>query len=139
MFSCSRKLDIVKNESFVWCKEYKIANNVIWDDVVKNCLDKQRGVMEEGNGDELEFRKDQFDQALVKLAYWKQRAKGKWAMLGDNNTSFFYRYAKSRKLRNEIKLLQKDNGEWTSDSTYIKLLIVMMSGQRYQIAFVILQ
>lgn len=37
MYSCSRKLDNIKKDLFNWSKEYKIANNIIWDEVVKKC------------------------------------------------------------------------------------------------------
>lgn len=34
--------------------------------------------------------------------------------LGDCNTYYFYRCAKARKIRNEVTLLQKSNGEWSA-------------------------
>lgn len=43
--------------------------------------------------------------------------------LGDRNTSFFFRCAKARKGRNEIRILQDENGGWVFDRDKIMEII----------------
>ncbi|XP_021857652.1 uncharacterized protein [Spinacia oleracea] len=120
MYSCSRKLQQIKYALAGWCREFKMNNNIIWDDVVRKCLKSQQDMEVTDIEDNSKLRRESFHEAMIKLAYWKQRAKGKWLALGDSNTSFFFRCAKSRKTRNEIKFIQDKNGNWISDQDEIK-------------------
>ncbi|KAL2931424.1 Glycogen synthase 2 [Bienertia sinuspersici] len=51
--------------------------------------------------------------------YWKKRAKIKWDSLGDQCTNFFFRSVKTRKGRNTIGLLKKEDGSWLRDEKEI--------------------
>ncbi|KAL2903953.1 hypothetical protein RDABS01_002663 [Bienertia sinuspersici] len=51
--------------------------------------------------------------------YWKQRAKIKWDLLGDQCTNFFFRSVKTRKGKNTITLLKKEDGTWLRDEKEI--------------------
>lgn len=44
--------------------------------------------------------------------------------LGDLNTSFFYRCAKTRKEKNEIRIIKDNNGNWVADQQQMKDIIV---------------
>ncbi|CAL1365946.1 unnamed protein product [Linum trigynum] len=46
---------------------------------------------------------------------WFQRAKEKWATLGEQNTSYFHHQATRRKRRNKILALRNANGDWIDD------------------------
>ncbi|XP_056695114.1 uncharacterized protein [Spinacia oleracea] len=121
MFRWSRKLQQVRYDLLKWCKNFQKDNNIIWDDIIENCDKSQKQIkMDEDMKQAKEIREDGLRSALIKLDYWRQRAKGKWVALGDSNTAFFFRCAKQRKTRNEIRLLQDNNGNWTSEPEVIK-------------------
>ncbi|KNA04183.1 hypothetical protein SOVF_202050, partial [Spinacia oleracea] len=69
-------------------------------------------------------RKEALDQLLLKLSYWKQLAKGKWHAFGDTNMPFFYRSVKARKSKNEIRMLQINDEEWTADNDQVKDVLI---------------
>lgn len=46
--------------------------------------------------------------------YWKQRAKIKWVMKGDGNTSFFYKFANLRSKINWISSVEWNGSEFSS-------------------------
>ena len=46
---------------------------------------------------------------------WRQHARLEWLMHGDKNTYFFHLRASRRRRKNQIKALQKVNGEWTDN------------------------
>lgn len=48
---------------------------------------------------------------LHEETYWKQRAKNYWLAEGDANTKFFHATASTRKKKNHVEFLEKDNGE----------------------------
>ncbi|KAL4296918.1 hypothetical protein GQ457_12G027170 [Hibiscus cannabinus] len=45
--------------------------------------------------------------------YWEQRARANWLKHGDNNSSFFHRFASQRKRRNTIRFLEDAHGSGT--------------------------
>ncbi|KAL2921482.1 hypothetical protein RDABS01_012973 [Bienertia sinuspersici] len=109
-----------------WCLEkYKVKEiikqkkkdlGITWDKF-KEELEATR---EETNGwwygtNEVEKRRQCQEKARDQLMYWKQRVKIKWDLLGDQCTSFFFRSAKTRKGRNTIGLLKKEDGNWLRD------------------------
>ncbi|KAL9687729.1 hypothetical protein QQ045_032136 [Rhodiola kirilowii] len=55
---------------------------------------------------------------------WKQRSRISWLSEGDDNTRFFHACANVRRRNSGIKLLQRSNGEYTSNPAEIKALIV---------------
>lgn len=124
MYNFSRKLQQIKYSLGGWCRQYKLTNNVVWDDVVRKCLHIQQNIAsQEDVGIDREGREAGFQEVMVKLAYWKKRAKGKWNALGDTNTYFFYRSAKARKVKNEIKMIQNKEGDWMMGQNQIKQTI----------------
>lgn len=52
-----------------WCKEYKLTNKIIWNDVVHKCMQAQGAIEEEWMMDDLEVRQEGMDQILIQLAY----------------------------------------------------------------------
>lgn len=107
-----------------------MANNIIWDHIMDICDNIQKQIndqdqlnINEGIKQEKMVREECFEKALVKLAYWKQRAKGKWAALGIVILPFVFRCAKQRKIINEIRMIQDDDGNWVSESEEIKNVI----------------
>ncbi|KAA3489221.1 reverse transcriptase [Gossypium australe] len=47
--------------------------------------------------------------------YWEQRARVNWLKAGDKNSSFFHKFATSRRKRNNISMLQLDEGGETTE------------------------
>lgn len=116
MYKCTRKLHQLRHDLFIWCKEYQAANSIIWDEAVDKCAKIQNNLGCDGSMmQEKQVREELFEHALLKLAYWKQREKEKWSAIGDSNTSYFFRCAKSRKSRNEIRIIKDEDGNWSSD------------------------
>lgn len=52
--------------------------------------------------------------------YWKQRSKIRWLAHGDRNTKFFHKTTLSRRRRNKIIQLRRDNGDWVEGDRAIK-------------------
>lgn len=83
MFKCSRKLQQVRYGLFKWCKKYQVENNIVWDDIVEDCVNSQKQIkISEDVHKAKEVRENGIKRAMIKLDYWKQRAKGKWVALG---------------------------------------------------------
>ncbi|CAM8941916.1 unnamed protein product [Rhodiola kirilowii] len=55
---------------------------------------------------------------------WKQRSRISWLSEGDDNTRFFHACANARRRSSDIKLLQRSNGEYTSNPEEVKAIIV---------------
>lgn len=73
MYKYSRKMQRVRNSLSHWCREYKTANNVIWDDIMDKCSRIQGEIESEASmKQDWKVREESFDQTLIKLAYWKQ-------------------------------------------------------------------
>lgn len=120
MYSCSRKLQQIKYSLAGWCREFKLTHNIIWDDINQRCLNNQESLESMDDIEESNIRRNEgLQEAVIMLAYWKQRAKGKWLALGDSNTSFFYKSAKARKVKNEIRFIQDRCGNWIADQAQI--------------------
>ncbi|KAL0408380.1 UNVERIFIED_CONTAM: putative mitochondrial protein [Sesamum radiatum] len=54
---------------------------------------------------------------------WKQRSRVDWLKAGDRNTRFFHTRASNWKKKNEINMLQEDNGNMITDMKEIQNLI----------------
>jgi hypothetical protein len=55
---------------------------------------------------------------------WHQRARIRWAQLGDRNTKFFHASATERWRRNLIVKLQREDGTWTDNEQQTRSLLV---------------
>lgn len=68
-----------------------MTHDIIWDDVVQKSLYNQEHIENTSYVHQVsKVKMEGFQEAVVKLAYWKQRAKGKLMALGDSNTLFFF-------------------------------------------------
>ena len=56
------------------------------------------------------FKVDRLEEQID--LYWRQRAHTNWLRFGDRNTTFFHNACSSRRRRNRIGKLQKENGGW---------------------------
>ncbi|XP_074360858.1 uncharacterized protein LOC141701117 [Apium graveolens] len=66
----------------------------------------------------------QFMRLLEKQEiFWRQRAKQFWLREGDRNSSFFHKYATTRKEHNKIKKLKDKHGEWKEENAEIQEVI----------------
>ncbi|XP_074352478.1 uncharacterized protein LOC141691607 [Apium graveolens] len=66
----------------------------------------------------------QFIRLLEKQEiFWRQRAKQFWLREGDRNSSFFHKYATTRKEHNKIKKLKDKHGEWKEENAEIQEVI----------------
>lgn len=67
------------------------------------------------------FKVDRLEEQVD--IYWKQRAHTNWLRFGDRNTSYFHNACSSRRRRNKIGKLQKENGGWAVEEVEKKELI----------------
>lgn len=56
--------------------------------------------------------------------YWHQKSRISWAMFGDRNSGFFHAMVVTRKRRNTIRTLRKEDGTWESDGRRIRGMFV---------------
>ncbi|KAL2897984.1 Transcription elongation factor SPT5 [Bienertia sinuspersici] len=125
MYTYTRRLKSVRFELFKWCKSYKQRNFISWDEVNQSCAQVQMHIGQQHDHQaERLMRQKVVVETQVKLDFWKQRAKGRWLELANTNTKFFYRRAQSRKKRNEILLLQNQDGTWVQSKPEIHALLV---------------
>ncbi|KAL2901091.1 Nucleoporin ndc-1 [Bienertia sinuspersici] len=90
MFSCTRKLKLIRFDMFKWCKSYKQCNLISWDEVHQSCAQLQLRIGQQPDHQaERILHQKVVLEAQVKLDYWKQRSKGRWLELADTNTKFF--------------------------------------------------
>ncbi|KAK5785353.1 hypothetical protein PVK06_039927 [Gossypium arboreum] len=52
--------------------------------------------------------------------YWEQRARANWLQLGDRNTTFFHKFASTRRRINTISRLETNDGKEIYDESEIK-------------------
>jgi exonuclease VII large subunit len=55
--------------------------------------------------------------------HWAQRSRVNWLQFGDKNSSYFHKFANTRKERNKIKRLRNDQGVWLEGTTYLNPMI----------------
>ncbi|XP_071933079.1 uncharacterized protein [Coffea arabica] len=55
----------------------------------------------------------------AKEIFWAQKARSIWLKEGDKNRAYFHACVKTRRKRNKITSLQKENGEWCTDNQQI--------------------
>ncbi|KAL2896563.1 DmX-like protein 2 [Bienertia sinuspersici] len=120
MFKTMRKQEAAFVACRTWCLDRKMKIGITWDKF-KEELEATR---EETNGwwygtNEVEKRRQCQEKAKDQVMYWKQSAKIKWDSLGDQCTNFFFRSVKTRKGRNTIGLLKKEDGSWLCDEKEI--------------------
>ncbi|XP_074346844.1 uncharacterized protein LOC141685649 [Apium graveolens] len=58
-----------------------------------------------------------------KEIFWRQRAKQYWLRDGEKNTTFFHKFASTRKEHNKIQKLQNEAGEWQETEADIQEVI----------------
>lgn len=69
--------------------------------------------------------RDAYDDLINKQElYWAQRAKDRWMVLGDRNTSYFYKVASVRARRNRIVCLKNESGELVTNYVGIQSMFV---------------
>ncbi|KAJ3685147.1 hypothetical protein LUZ61_014311 [Rhynchospora tenuis] len=67
----------------------------------------------------------QYNRCLLSVeAYWAQRSRIRWAVLGDRNTSFFHATVASRRRRNSITSLLGPNSQVITDPALIRKAFV---------------
>ena len=64
---------------------------------------------------------------------WQQRAKSKWDKFGDKTSAFYFKSAKGRSARNEIKAIKDTEGNWISDQSSIKSPFLTSFKELYQV------
>jgi hypothetical protein len=57
----------------------------------------------------------------IQAQHWRRRAKIKWCVLGDENTSFFHTMATYRFRKNKIQVLYQDQEEFFDDTTKLDI------------------
>ncbi|KAL2894644.1 hypothetical protein RDABS01_010553 [Bienertia sinuspersici] len=120
MFQAMRKQEAVSAACRTWCLNRKQKLGITWDKFKEELEVTREQTSEVQYGvNELAKRRQCQDKARDQLLYWKQRAKIKWDSLGDQCTSFFFRSVKTRKGRNEINLIKKEDGTWLRDEKEI--------------------
>lgn len=67
MYSCTRKLQQIKYSLSGWCREYRIAHNIIWDNGGQKCLQAQENL-----GNDLDLKETKrikyecFQEAMIR-------------------------------------------------------------------------
>uniref|UniRef100_A0A803MBK5 Reverse transcriptase n=1 Tax=Chenopodium quinoa TaxID=63459 RepID=A0A803MBK5_CHEQI len=100
-----------------------VSMSINWQDLKDNLEEQQQDeslTTTSNLGAEINFRKQLEDEASLRWWYWRQRAKSKWDSLGDQPTSFFYKSVKQRTLRDEVRVIQDDQGNWINSKQDIK-------------------
>lgn len=102
MGDLEKRLKKAKNELEFWRKEpisdRSVSREAVWS-----------------------FKVDRLEEQID--LYWKQRAHINWLHFGDRNTSFFHNACSSRRRRNRIGNLRKENGGWAVEEVEKKELI----------------
>lgn len=108
-------------ECKTWCLGFKKDNGINWGNIKLELLEAQSAMNDqEAKRNEHDLRKQIWARTDIKLEFWKQRARTKWDGLGDKPTSFFFKCAKARQARNEIKAIKGPDGKWLSNPNAIK-------------------
>lgn len=92
-FSClhnAKKLQNALLEIRRWCLDYKESNGINWTNINQELTLKQRVIFDQLDASrDINSRLETAELIKVKLDFWKQRAKSRCDMYGDQSTSFF--------------------------------------------------
>ncbi|KAL2943470.1 NAD(P) transhydrogenase mitochondrial [Bienertia sinuspersici] len=123
MFVLQRKQQLISRACRDWCVQYKKYHGITWDSLRERLLplqsDPDSGLPVEG---EIVERHHCSKVAEDQLLFWKQRARLKWDLEGDECTKLFFKCVKTRKGRNQIKCLKNEENEWCHDEDQISFL-----------------
>ncbi|KAL2939783.1 Disease resistance protein RPP4 [Bienertia sinuspersici] len=98
MFRAMRKQAAVSAACRNWCLNRKKELGITWDKFEEELIETREEPRKGWFGvNEVKKRKQCQEKAKDQLMYWKQRAKIKWDLLGDQCTNFFFRSVKTRK------------------------------------------
>ncbi|XP_021844938.1 uncharacterized protein [Spinacia oleracea] len=121
MYQLQRRIRTSLKNCKKWCLDFKLDTQIDWHHIHEELLVSQDGIASMGRVNEEKVHRKKVEEVMLsKLSYWKQRSRSKWDCLGDQGTAFFYRAAQSRKCRNDIKMLQNEDGDWLSSDADIK-------------------
>lgn len=74
---------------------------------------------------------------LIEKKYWKQKARVKWANVGDKSTKHFHSVVKQRRVKSFIHRIQEEGGNWLTEEeeiaakavSYFSTLFTKVHGQ----------
>ncbi|KAL2934353.1 hypothetical protein RDABS01_017472 [Bienertia sinuspersici] len=123
MFVLQRKQQMIRRACRDWCVQYKKCHGITWDSFRERLFpfqsDCSSGYPVE---DEIIERHRCANLAMDQFLYWKQRARLKWDLEGDECTKFFFKCVKARKGKNQIKCLKNSENKWCHDEDQISSL-----------------
>lgn len=67
---------------------------------------------------------DAFQEATIKVVFWRQRMKKHWIATGDLPTTLLYSRVKVRQNRNEVLALKNQHGDWEEGQNKMQEFIV---------------
>uniref|UniRef100_A0A803L9V7 Uncharacterized protein n=1 Tax=Chenopodium quinoa TaxID=63459 RepID=A0A803L9V7_CHEQI len=111
MYSVQKKISRCLREVKHWCLCYKNSHeNGNWQKIQDEFEEAQKydKLVDLHSGLEIDKRKQLEEEATRKWLFWKQRAKSKWDMYGDQSTTFFFKSLKQRAARMEIRALKNN-------------------------------
>lgn len=121
LFKVQRKLSAVSTKCKTWCLNFKGKHKIKWDQMNHELTEAQNNIANDSTSLPWADVKIGLRASTdIKLEYWKQRARTSWDELGDQATSFFFKCAKTRQGKNEIRAIKNRNGEWLIEPGDVK-------------------
>ncbi|XP_071918831.1 uncharacterized protein [Coffea arabica] len=112
MFSLTRKIKYCKTRLIEYSKKNKTNFGNEIKSLKQKILEAKKGKYEKNKGVVAELKLKLSQAYKQEEIYWAQKARCRWLREGDKNTAFFHARVRTRKQRNRISCLQKEDGNW---------------------------
>ncbi|XP_020700283.1 uncharacterized protein LOC110112410 [Dendrobium catenatum] len=123
---------------FYWSKaKHKDLNN-LKEELMVEILELQNKEASEGILSEIDYwnlknKVNEVNSIIARLNdWWKQRAKVKWLVDGDNNSKFFHAYASARRNSNKIIKIKDEFGKVVEEQNLIEETFFNYFGKKWE-------
>lgn len=111
----------------------KANNKIDWKDINNSLTEQQKGIMDINQAElDQRSRHQMINSIDMKTEYWKQRAKSRWDEFGDNTSAYFYKSEKGRSVKDTIKAIKDQEGNWIKEQSHIKNIFLTNFKGLYQ-------